>query len=113
MNSADGTTSMPATLNLPDLHQAVLDTPTLERLLRDIEEHAQVNEIIPKFTQRGYVPEGPVTLAEARELLLFQSARGVQIRYRYEGADWWDTIMTAPEGFRLVRIRHSLDQPGD
>lgn len=106
MNTTE--TSVPSTLSLPDLHQAILDEPTLEQLLADIETHAKVSEVIPKFTQRGYVPEGPMNIQEARNLLLFRSARGVQIRYHYDGADWWDTIMVVPEGFRLVRIQHDF-----
>ena len=102
--------STPNTLSLPDLHQAILDEPTLEQLLTDLENHAEVNEVIPKFTAKGYVPEGPMNLDEARKLLHFRSARGVQIRYRYDGSDWWDTIMTAPEGYRLVRIKHDFNQ---
>lgn len=106
--NTNNTTETPSTLSLPDLHQATLDRHTLEQLFKDLETHAEVNDVIPKFAQRGYVPEGPITLEEARKLLFFNSARGVQIRYRYEGADWWDTIMSAPEGFRLVRIRHDF-----
>lgn len=101
------TENSPATL-LPDLHQATIDSATLDQLFRDIQEHADVTDVIPKFTQRGYVPEGPISLEEARKLLHSQSARGVQIRYRYEGSDWWDTIMTATPGYRLVRIRHEF-----
>lgn len=108
--NTNNTTAAAETLNLPDLHQATLDRFTLEQLFSDLEQHAEVSDVIPKFTQRSYVPEGPITLAEARKLIFFHTARGVQIRYRYEGAEWWDTIMAAPEGFRLVRIRHDFHE---
>jgi hypothetical protein len=98
----------PTALNLLEANTGMLDLPTLELLLREIEEHAEVTEVIPRFAQRGYVPEGPLTLAEARKLLLFRSARGVQISYRYDGADWSDTILMAPEGFRRTRVRQEL-----
>jgi hypothetical protein len=103
----------PSTLSIPDLHQATLDEPTLEQLFHDLREHAEVTDVIPKFAQRGYVQEGPISLEEARKLLLLQSARAVQIRYRYEGADWWDTIMAASPGYRLVRIRHEFGEAVD
>jgi len=32
--------------------------------------------------------------------------RGLQIRYRHEDAEWWDTLMNQGERWRLVRIRH-------
>ena len=107
-NALEHPTRGAATLHLLELNQAVLDTPALEQLLREIEEHAEVTEVIPKFVQRGYMPEGPLTLAEARKLLLFRSARGVQIRYQYDGRDWSDTIIMAPEGFRRTRVRQDL-----
>lgn len=98
-------------LKLPDLNMALLDAAQVEQLLRDIEACAQITEIIPKFAARGQVPDtASVTLAQARELLVARAVRGLQLRYRYENADWWDTLMLAGDQFRLVRIRH--DFPG-
>ena len=98
---------------LPDLHKAQFDAAELERLLRDIGACAQVTEIIPKFTAAGLVPDtAALTLDDGRRLLLDGGARAVQFRYRYEGADWWDTVMALPGGqFRLVRIQHRFDSP--
>lgn len=94
---------------LPDLNEAILDRDTLDQLFRDLEACVRITEIIPKFADRRMVAEETVTLAQARELLLDGKARGVQIRYRYEDADWWDTLMNTPQGVRLVRIRHEFD----
>lgn len=94
---------------MPDLNQATLDWPGVEALLRDIAACAEVTEIIPKALAQGYVTEGVVlTLADARRMLEERAVRGLQIRYRYDGADWWDTLMVLPEGWRLVRIRHDF-----
>lgn len=98
---------------LPDLHQAQFDAAELETLLRDIGACAQVTEIIPKFAATGHVPDNSVlSLDDGRRLLLDGGARAVQFRYRYEGADWWDTVMALPGGqFRLVRVQHHFDSP--
>ena len=97
-------------LKLPDLNMTLLDAAQVEQLLRDIELCAQVTEIIPKFAARGHVPDAAnVTLAQARELLAARAVRGLQLRYRYEDADWWDTLMLVGDRFRLVRIRHLFD----
>jgi hypothetical protein len=80
--NTNNTIEAPATLNLPDLHQATLDRHTLEQLFTDLETHAEVSDVIPKFAQRGYVPEGPITLAEARKLLFFNSARANPLSLR-------------------------------
>jgi hypothetical protein len=98
-----------APLKLPDLNMTLLDSAQVEQLFRDIEQCAQITEIIPKFAARGHVPEtATVTLAEARELIATRAVRGLQLRYRYEGADWWDTLMLVGDQFRLVRIRHDF-----
>lgn len=99
---------------LPDLNQATLDWPGVETLLRDIEACTEITEIIPKFAAQGYVAEsGAVTLDVARRMLSERTVRGLQIRYRYEGAEWWDTLMIVGLQYRLVRIRHDFgQQPG-
>lgn len=97
---------------LPELNQALLDAAQVEQLLRDIEACTQITEIIPKYAARGHVPDtAAVTLTQARELLATRAVRGLQLRYRYEDADWWDTLMIVGEQFRLVRIRHDFAAP--
>jgi hypothetical protein len=93
---------------LPDLNEAILDAATLERLFRDLEVCTRITEIIPKFAERQMVTEQTLSLEQARQLLLEGRARGIQIRYHYDGADWWDTLMRTPQGIRLVRIRHEF-----
>ena len=98
-----------APLKLPDLNMTLLDAAQVEQLLRDIEVCAQITEIIPKHAARGHVPDtASVTLVQARELLATRAVRGLQLRYRYEDADWWDTLMLVGDQFRLVRIRHDF-----
>lgn len=94
---------------LPELNMTLLDAAQVEQLLRDIEACTKITEIIPKYATRGHVPDtSAVTLAQARELLAARAVRGMQLRYRYEGADWWDTLMLVGDQFRLVRIRHDF-----
>ena len=100
-----------APLQLPELNTKLLNDEEVMQLLRDIELCAEITEIIPKFVAHGHVPEaGAITLAEARALLAARSVRGLQIRYRYQNVDWWDTLMLVRDGFRLVRIRHDFSQ---
>jgi len=101
----------PAIPPLPELQQATFDAAELENLLRDIAACARLTEVIPKYAATGCVTEAPtLTLEDGRRLLLEGAARAVQFRYRYEDADWWDTVMALPGGqFRLVRIRHDFD----
>lgn len=96
---------------LPELQQAQFDAAELETLLRDIAACAEITEVIPKYSATGHVPDNAaLTLDDGRRLLLAGEARAVQFRYRYQEADWWDTLMALPGGqFRLVRIRHQFD----
>lgn len=94
---------------LPELNQEVLDSETLGRLFLDLDQCTEILEVIPKYVDRHIVcGEGRLTLDEARALLDSGTVRGVQVRYRYQGADWWDTLMVTGAGVRLVRIRHDF-----
>jgi len=96
-------------LKLPELNTTELDAAQVEQLLRDIEVCTEITEIIPKYAARGQVPDtAKVTLDQARELLAARTVRGLQLRYRYENADWWDTLMLVGDKCRLVRIRHEF-----
>jgi hypothetical protein len=99
---------------LPALHTTVLDAAQVEQLLSDIEACTELVEILPKYAAQGRVSDAAgVSLAEARTLLATRAVRGLQLRYRYEGADWWDTLIMAVEGYRVVRIRHDFGaEPG-
>jgi hypothetical protein len=50
-------------------------------------------------------PHTSPTLDEAEELFLSGRARGLQLRYEFEGFPWCDTLMRVAAGVRLVRIK--------
>lgn len=91
---------------LPDLQKADLHPDTLRELFRDVAEHTELVSVTLKGVAEQYTDERPVDLGRAEALLGAGEVRGVQIRYRFDGAQWWDTLMRTPKGVRLVRIRH-------
>ena len=95
---------------LPDLHQSELDEATLRQLFDDVRAHTELMEVIPKHAATGYVPEiAAITLAEGLAFLLTGGVRALQLRYRHDGAVWWDTLMPTPHAtFRIVRIQHDF-----
>jgi hypothetical protein len=96
-------------LELPPLHVAEIDPDKLRELFADVEALGERLEIVLKRTPEDHVERAPcVSLAEAQEQLLSGTALGAQLRYSYKGADWWDTLLRTPNGFRLVRIQHRL-----
>lgn len=112
MNASSDLLSGAPPHELPQLHNAVLQDAQLHQLLDDIEQCTELVEILPKFAACGMVSDhSAVSLARARELLSNREVRALQIRYHYDGADWWDTIMVQGDLFRVVRIRHEFEPP--
>jgi hypothetical protein len=92
-------------MNLPDLQQTTLDATTLDALFADLAAHAQVLSVVPKLTPNAMVVERVIKLAAAHAGLRDGTLRGVQVRYRFEGREWCDTLIAVPDGnARLVRM---------
>ncbi len=98
-------------LSLPPLQAALLDASTLQCLFEDLAAETSVDEILMKGAPSAYASGGPPSLAGALEALEQGEAVGVQIRYRYAGSAWWDTLLRTPGGVRLVRIEHPAGLP--
>ena len=89
---------------LPELHQAELGPETLEALFADLQTLTQILTVIPKAT-RGHIQPEYISLAQGRELILNGKLRGLQIRYMYDGDEWWDTLIITSNGIRITRIK--------
>ena len=89
---------------LPDVHEAMLDEATERSLLTDIEALTELLGVTVKGAATQRVPDRAWTLAEALAAWRAGAARGLQLRYRHEGLEWWDTLLRTPSGTRLVRI---------
>ncbi len=109
MNSESISVPETAPPPLPELHQGVLSEAQVWQLFADIEQCTRVLEILPKHAAAGRVADAAgVTLAQARELVAARAVRALQLRYEYDGAEWWDTLMLNGGQFRVVRIRHDF-----
>jgi hypothetical protein len=91
-------------LELPELHQAVLGSAEVDALFADIAALTEVVEVSVKGRALAGAGEGGTTLAIARGALAAGAVCGVQIRYRHRGVEWWDTLLRAQDGVKLVRI---------
>jgi len=95
--------------DLPELHDANIDGAVLRQLFEDIATCAELHEVLVRDAPRALSGQGPAyTLEEARDALLDGSLGAVQIRYSFEGVQWWDTIRAQPRGFHLIRIQHDF-----
>lgn len=105
MNDCSQTAGQPP---LPELQQSILDPAMVSQLFADIHNCTQVIEVLPKYSAQGYVADKRITLQEGEELYRAGALRALQIRYSYNGSEWWDTLMNTPQGTRIVRIQHDF-----
>lgn len=96
-------------IDFPELFQGPLEPQALDRLIADIKVCTEILEIIPKYAATGYVDDTEkVEIDDAVEQLKQGKLRGLQLRYRYEGDQWWDTLIRLPQGVKLVRVKHDF-----
>lgn len=93
----------------PQLWQADLDAERLDELFGDLAQVGPVHIVVRHKAHKMVLDErAEVTLAHARELL--GDGKAVQIRYRHEGVEWWDTLTPRGDTVRLVRVRHEFPE---
>jgi hypothetical protein len=92
-------------LELPELAVLPLDLAGVERLFVELAFETTVLGVLVQggTTDRAKAPAP--SLGTAREILLQEEARGLQIRYLYQGVEWWGTLMRTQAGVRFVRVR--------
>ena len=92
---------------LPQVLEGSIDATTLEALFADIEATGGLVAVVLKHGRTAEPPRGPSALSEAHEALRAGRVSAVQLRYRHEGREWWDTLLaTGPGAWRVVRIAH-------
>jgi ferredoxin-type protein NapG len=91
-------------LELPELREAELDEDGLRALFRDLETLTRIEEVRLKQAAGHRAGDAGTAPSDALALLLAARVRGVQIRYRYQGESWCDTILRSPRGHRVVRL---------
>lgn len=100
---------------LPPLYSATLDREALTQLCFDLGQAAEVFAVLERGP-RGLAPREHGTTSEALTALVAGLLDGrvpaAQVRYRFAGDEWWDTLTATAAGVRLVRILHRRPSPG-
>jgi hypothetical protein len=95
---------------LPPMREAMLSAEQIRQLFTDIEELADNILLMQRTAQspRAAVAHSTssVNLVAARDAILTGQVPRLQIRYRWQNADWIDTLETRESEYRLVRITH-------
>ncbi len=87
---------------LAPLTSAMIDEGTLQALFDDLIALTAIELVQVKGGPTDHA--GAYSLDDGRRA--FQAgARGLQVRYRWQGDTWMDTVMRTPDGTRIVRIR--------
>jgi hypothetical protein len=93
---------------LPPLYDTLLDRDGVCAVVADIEACAELLGVSLKRGARGHGSDEALSLQEALAQLFSGRALGVQVRYRHQGKQWWDTLLRVGEAYRLVRVEHEL-----
>ena len=95
---------------LPPMREATLTSEQVADLFLDVAELA-TDVMLMQLTLAGRAAASRVStsaqLQAARESLLDGNLPRLQLRYRWNDAQWIDTLKQVPEGFHLVRIAHA------
>lgn len=90
--------------SFPELYDAMLTWERIDALLTDIDAVGELLEILLKDGPTAHARPAEPDLLAARAALAAGSSM-VQIRYRHGGDEWWDTLVPAAGGARLLRVR--------
>ena len=90
------------------IQDAMLDDATVGQLFFDVENASEGVEVFVKGGAVERATDRPFALSEARALFMSSVVHAVQLRYRYRGSEWWDTLIRQPQGVRLVRIEQKF-----
>lgn len=89
----------------PDLWQADWQPEQVLALFADLAMGADVQHVQIRCPGEHGVDDRAATLGEAQAMFAEGQAQAIQIRYRFEGESWSDTIMPAPGHASVIRCR--------
>ncbi|MEZ4401160.1 MAG: hypothetical protein R3B06_14135 [Kofleriaceae bacterium] len=101
------TESPPTDLDLPPIHDVLLDDDIVAQLFFDIEHAATLLGVTLKEHGDARAAGERLDLTAARIAFTTRAVASVQLRYVHQGSQWWDTLTHTPAGVRLIRINHS------
>ncbi len=90
---------------MPEMREAHLDALQVTQLFSDLGACTQILAIQEKGGKQDHAKSNGTDLAAARHRILNREVLAVQIRYRYDNAEWIDTLLQTPAGIHAVRCR--------
>ncbi|MFG0331318.1 MAG: hypothetical protein ACF8PN_15635 [Phycisphaerales bacterium] len=93
----------------PPVRVAELDANDLAALQRDLDAHVDIESVRIRAGGRDERLDGEDRLDRVIVAIGSGEAVAAQIRYRFDGARWCDTLMCRGGAIRLVRMRNPPD----
>ncbi|MEO8268581.1 MAG: hypothetical protein ABI557_02605 [Aureliella sp.] len=91
----------PIETSLPELLQAEWGVDQVIQLFDDLRDGAEVEHVQLRAAKDDRI----TTLAEAKLAFADGSAQAIQVRYRFEGETWCDTILPSEPTTKIIRTR--------
>ncbi|MFN8610858.1 MAG: hypothetical protein U0931_25170 [Vulcanimicrobiota bacterium] len=91
--------------DLPQLTQGDLDDQALRNLVEDLSTLAEILEVRVKGSSEERAENSTLQLKQAVAAMKLGRVQGVQVRYRWEGAEWFDTLMRTGATVRVIRMK--------
>lgn len=92
-------------IELPELHDEIVDDEIIDGLFRDLAALTRIVEIQEKGAARGHAERLGPDLESAKTRFAAGEIRALQIVYVYEDETWCDTLMRQPAGTRVLRMK--------
>ena len=92
------------------LQDVIVDAPTVGQLFFDIAHAGELIAVVQKGPGARRGQETAVTpdaLDQVHRAFTAREVAAVQLRYRFGGDEWWDTLTHTDRGIRLIRINHT------
>lgn len=94
---------------LPELQDSMIDEATFRQYVDDLHHAAKILDVRLRGHEAARAQDNTIDLARGFVLFEGKDVGGMQIKYLYEGLEWWDTLMWVGENIRLIRIAHDWD----
>lgn len=91
---------------VPLMIEGLVDENTLRQLGDELLSATSIISIREKGNPTSHAADGELTVNQALTRLLSGYVRAIQVRYAFAGHEWTDTILSMPDGYRIVRCRH-------
>jgi hypothetical protein len=87
----------------PEVLETEWDFEQVNALFDDLQQAAQIDHVQVRTASGDGPNDRAVTLRDAYTLLNSRDAKAIQIRYRFGGQTWCDTLMVGRESVRIIR----------